>query len=369
MPSSASATPELSVIVPVLNEADGIEGFLGMLARQKGIGLEVVFSDGGSSDGTVDKVLQAAGGCSFPVVVLHGERGRARQMNSGAAAAHGEWLLFLHADSLLPNPQSLTSALSLLREESARCCSGRVMGHFALRFDRGDKRPGFGYSFCECKARLDRPGCTLGDQGLILSKRFFAEIGPFDESLSVGEDVTLAERVRRCGRIILLPAEIVTSPRRFEAEGFRKRQILNAVIMACLCIGRTSLLDSLPALYHSQDRTRPLDLHPCFREIGARIAEMPFRDRWAFWYALGRYVRDNAWQLALMLDVRRSLAQGESPAGGGGRMLAFYDRFLDRLTDHPPGRWLTAGLVWVWFIMSRRRVYQGEVMGGNNRPM
>jgi hypothetical protein len=50
-------------------------------------------------------------------------------------------------------------------------------------------------------------------------------------------------------------------------------------------------------------------------------------------------------------------------------MLAFYDRFLDRLTDHPPGRWLTVGLVWVWFIMSRRRVYQGEVMGGNNRPM
>jgi len=354
MPSSTSATPELSVIVPVLNEVDGIEGFFRMLARQEGTGFEVVLSDGGSSDGTVDKVLQAAGGYSFPVEVLHGERGRARQMNSGAAVAHGEWLLFLHADSLLPDPQSLNTALSLLREESARCCSGRVMGHFALRFDRGDKGPRFGYSFCETKARLDRPYCTLGDQGLILPKRFFAEVGPFDESLPVGEDVVLAERVRRCGRIILLPSEIVTSPRRFETEGFRKRQTLNAIIMACLGTGRTSLLDSLPALYCSQDRSRPLDLLPCFREIGVRIAELPFRDRWVFWYAIGRYVRDNAWQLALMLDVRRSLALGKLPAGGDGRMLAFYDRFLDRLTDHPPGRWLTAGLVLVWFIMSRR---------------
>jgi hypothetical protein len=138
--------------------------------------------------------------------------------------------------------------------------------------------------------------------------------------------------------------------------------------MACLGTGRTSLLDSLPALYRSQDRARPLDLHPFFREIGSRIAEMPLRARWAFWYAIGRYVRDNAWQLALMLDVRRSLAQGELPAGGGCRMLAFYDRFLDRLTDHPPGRWLTAGLVRVWFIMSRRRVFKREMMGDNKRP-
>jgi len=365
MPSSPSemhSIPELSIIVPVLNEGGRIERFLDGLDRQEGIDFEVILSDGNSLDETILRADRLRDRCHFDLRICTGERGRGRQMNTGSAAARGEWLLFLHADSEFTDRHALHKGLKELREATNRNGHIRVAGHFALRFDGYAGMPRFGSYFCEGKARLNRPGCTLGDQGLMLSRDFFAEVGRYEESLPVAEDVIIAERIRESGEFILLPADILTSPRRFETEGYRKRQTLNAMIMGLLFTGHAHFLDSLPGIYQSQDSSRRLNLEPFYREIGAQIDRLSLRERLSFWRRIGSYVRANAWQLAFALDLLRNYRKGMGAGEGEAPLLAWYDRHLDRLTDHPPGRLLTAGVVWLWFSLARHwlRLREGE---------
>ena len=82
------------------------------------------------------------------------------------------------------------------------------------------------------------------------------------------------------------------------------------------------------------------------------MAALPPSDRRRLWRETGRYVRDNAWQIALLLDTRRNFRRG-IPAGVDDLpLLSFYDRYLDRLTDHPPGRLIAALLTWLWFRLN-----------------
>jgi hypothetical protein len=290
-----------------------------------------------------------AGALSFPVRVAACAPGRARQMNAGAAACRGEHLLFLHADSLFPDPRALRKGLDTLAAAIAGMGHDRLAGRFGLRFERRDGTPSPGYYHFECKARLDRPGCTHGDQGFLLPRRFFAAVGPFDEALPMLAETRLAEAVRSRGDWLLLPAEIRTSARRFESEGLRERQTLNAIIMNFAAAGWEPFFRELPRLYDSQATARRLDLRPFLRRTGELMAALPRRERLRLWYATGRYVRDNAWQLALLLDTRRNFRRG-IPAGAGNLpLLGFYDRFLDPLSDHPPGRLAAALLTWLWF--------------------
>jgi len=352
MPSSPTKMPpipELSIIVPVLNEEERIERFLEGLDRQEGIVFEVILSDGNSRDETLRCADRLHDRCHFDLRICTGKRGRGRQMNAGSAMARGEWLLFLHADTGFTDRHALRTGLDALREATGRNGHVLVAGHFALRFDDTSGMPRFGTCFCEGKARLNRHGCTLGDQGLMLSRDFFAKAGRYDESLPVAEDVLLAERIRECGEFILLPANILTSPRRFYSEGYRERQTLNAMIMGLLFTGHAHFLDSLPGIYRSQDSCRRLYLEPFCREIGAKIARLSLRDRLTFWYRVGSYVRANAWQLAYALDLFRNYRKGMRAGEGEMPLLAWYDRYLDRLTDNPPGRVLATCLVWIWF--------------------
>ena len=114
----------LSIIVPVLDEAAGIEAALVALSPCRARGVEVIVVDGGSRDGSA--------GLADPLAsrVLIAPRGRATQMNAGAAMAQGDILLFLHADTQLPDNADL-----LIQRELAR--SGRAWGRFDIRFDRG----------------------------------------------------------------------------------------------------------------------------------------------------------------------------------------------------------------------------------------
>ena len=214
----------------------------------------------------------------------------------------------------------------------------RIAGHFALRFDREDNVPSWGYYHFECKARLDRRECTHGDQGFLLRRGFFEAVGPFDASLPMLAETRLAEAVRASGTWLLLPAEIHTSARRFEAEGLRERQTLNAIITNFAAAGWETFFRELPRLYGSQDAAGRLDLRPFLRQTARLMAALPRRDRLRLWYATGRYVRDNAWQLALARDTRRNFRRGIPVGEGELPALARYDRCLDRLTDHPPGR-------------------------------
>ncbi len=344
---------ELSIVVPVLNEAGVLPELCRTLTEQQGVDLELVVCDGGSMDGSAELVRSLADALSFPVRVIIGKPGRAPQMNAGAAACRGEYLLFLHADSLFPDPLALRKGLDTLDTTIAKRGNDGVAGRFGLRFRCNSTIPSPAYYHLECKARLNRPECIHGDQGLLLRRRFFIDVGPFDAALPMLAETRLAETVRGRGDWLLLPAEIHTSARRFEAEGFRERYALDAVIMNFAAMGWEPFFRKLPRLYGNQEPAQRLDLGKILRQTGELMAALPWQERFRLWQATGRYVRDNAWQLALALDTRRSFRRGLPPGAGTMPVLELYDRSLDRLTDHPPGRLAAALLTWLWYRLAR----------------
>lgn len=342
--------PELSIIIPTLNEAEALPLLLADLARQQGVVCEVIVVDGGSDDATCLLAQELFASTRLRGACLEGPRGRGRQLNYGVAAADAEWLLFLHADSRLPDRHVLQRALDCMRDHQQRQASDALAGRFALRFDTAGIEAGPALFFFEAKARLGRPGCIHGDQGLLLRRCFFQRVGPFREDLPVMEDTSLAEAIRQTGQWLLLPGEIVTSARRFQVEGIKARQTLNALMMNFLTIGWLEFFARAPQIYRHQDRTQPLQLQPFFRLIRSLLDELPWRRRWAIWLATGGYVRSQLWQLGLALDCRKAFRQEPRLVPGDGFWLRFVERWFDPLTDHFPGRAVTALLVMVWFV-------------------
>lgn len=341
--------PELSIIVPVLNEAGIIRGFLRNLAEQKDVDFEVVICDGGSTDGTLERVREISNYCSFPMITVSGQKGRGRQMNEGAAAANGSHLLFLHADSHFRDGNALRKALDELASAIVSFGHECVAGRFALRFLVQDEPASLVYYFHESKARLDRGECIHGDQGFLLRRSFFNTVGAFEESVPLPEDTRFAERVRKEGQWILFPCEIVTSVRRFELEGVKEREILNTLIMTLSAVGREGILRGLPWIYSSQDRARRLRLFPFFHGIKGMVSKLPFRERISFWYSCGAYALGNSWQAAFALDVRRCYRRGVPPGEGKLSCLECFDRHISPATRNKGLKLCAALLVWLWF--------------------
>lgn len=337
--------PELSVVVPVYNEEGMVAPFLAALSRQQGVGFEVILSDGASGDRTLKVARQLCHGLSFPLRFVEGTKGRGGQLNRGADAARAETLLFLHIDSRFDDPLALRKALDSLRE--AERPDAKVAAHFALRFDFPGDIP-LPYRFFGAKASLDRPGCTHGDQGFLIRRSFFREIGPYDTELPLMEDTFLAERVRREGRWLLLPAQITTSPRRFLTEGLLPRQVLNAILMNLAHMGQLPLVHALKASYRSQDSAGRLQLRPFLVPLQNAMSALPEEERRQLWRQTGAYVRGNAWQIAFFLDV----VTGGVRQGKGGRFLALYDRLLARLIDNRVGDLAAAVLTRLWFRLT-----------------
>lgn len=344
--------PELSVIVPVLNESATLPELFASLERQEGVSFEVVVSDGGSADATVERADTLAATASFPVTVIAAPRGRGRQLNAGAGASRGEVLLFLHADSSFADGHALRRGLDTLAAALAASAAEKVAGHFALTFVRRDPVRSFGYYYYECKARLGRRECIHGDQGMLLNHSFFGELGGFDETVPVAEDTLFAEAVRQRGEWILLPAAILTSARRFETEGLRERQTLNAIIMNFAAQRRHDFFLNLPQAYPNHDRSRRLDLLAALTAASRMISALPLRQRLCLWSKTGAYVRDNAWQVAFAADCRRNFRCRRDPGSGSTPWLACYDRHVDAMTDNPPGRLAATCLTWLWFRLS-----------------
>jgi len=334
--------PELSVVVPVYNEEENMASFLTGMARQQGVRMELILSDGGSGDGSVAQAERCREGLPFPLKVIKGTCGRADQLNRGAAAAGASTLLFLHIDSSFPDPLALRKALDAL--SAAGEGDSGVAGHFALEF-HFEKFIPFPYRCYGAKATLDRPGCTHGDQGFLLSSDFFHRVGPFDATLPLMEDTFFAERVRQNGSWLLLPSRIQTSPRRFLSEGLLPRQTLNAILTNLADLGRFGLIEELKGCYQSQHAAQGLQLQPYFSHIKQWISALPRAERRRFWYETGSYVRRNAWQIPFFFD---QLMGGVQP-GRGGKLLAWHDRYLARLLNNAPVNLTAAALVWVWF--------------------
>ena len=342
---SQSLTPvELSVIVPVLNEAVSLPGFLTALRQQRQVKYELIIVDGGSDDGSVELLAQDS-----EVRLVQCSRGRGRQLNAGIAVARGEWILFLHADICFPDPLAWRIGIDFLASRSA----GRVAGHFAVSFQTDGTTRNRAYDFYERKARSSRPETIHGDQGFLLHRTLLEQVGCFREDLPVMEDTDFAERLRRVGQWQLLPAEIQTSIRRFEAEGLWQRQFLGALMMCFRDIGWTDFFDRAPELYREQSRTLTLRLTPFLDLIVELLGALPKREQWRLWRASGDYVRRHGWQIFFAADCLRARRQEQSTAHTPDLWQLWGEPVYEWLTDHPPGRYLCTLLLRLWFVIAR----------------
>ena len=339
----------LSIVIPILNEVGQLPKLFGTLADQAGIPFEVILVDGGSADGSFERAEELATRASFPCRVVPGSRGRGRQLNEGVKLSTGKSLLFLHADSQFNDDMALAKALKHLEKSIEMGGHSRLAGHFSVRFRTESLTSTLGVYFLESKACLDRPGCIHGDQGYLLRRSFFDQIGPFDETLEFLEDNRLAQAVRQVGGWLLLPVILLTSSRRFVQEGFRQRQVLNALIMNLEAVGRIDLLKSLPGIYRQQKRTQELQLLPFFQELNNRLSPQSRQEQQLFWRRTGRYMIANVWQLAFWWDVRRDFRRGLQPGVGRIPLLNFFDRYLLRMIDHSVGYWFAGLLARGWF--------------------
>ena len=197
----------LSIIMPVLDEGDAIAGALDALAELRGLGVEVIVVDGGSQDATVQRARLRADH------VLSASRGRAAQMNAGAAKAAGDVLLFLHADTRLPR-----EAERLVLDGLAR--SGQGSGHVWGRFDVtiAGRHPMLRLVAFMMNLRSRITGIATGDQAIFVKRDAFHAAGGFPD-IPLMEDVALSKRLKRTSRPLCLRERATTSGRRWETHG------------------------------------------------------------------------------------------------------------------------------------------------------
>jgi rSAM/selenodomain-associated transferase 2 len=193
----------LSIIVPALNEEAGIVATLQALAPLRARGAEVIVVDGGSHDRTA---AVARPHCDR---LLAAPRGRATQMNAGAGAARGEVLLFLHADTRLPDDadRHVLDALA---------ASGRAWGRFDVRITGIHPLLPLVAAMMNLRSRLT--GIATGDQAIFVMRTAFAVIG-FYPDIPLMEDIVLSRRLKRLSRPLCLRSRALTSGRRWEKHG------------------------------------------------------------------------------------------------------------------------------------------------------
>ena len=201
---------KLSIVVPTLNEAEGIAAHLEALAPLRQRGAEVIVVDGGSRDGTVDLARPAADR------VIASPRGRAAQMNAGAALARGAVLLFLHADTRLPGN---ADALVLAGLE----LSGRAWGRFDIAIAGRSPLLAIVAVAINLRSRLTR--IATGDQAIFVSRDVFATVGGFPD-IALMEDVALSRALKRISRPVCVAAKVTTSGRRWEQHGVLRTVVL-----------------------------------------------------------------------------------------------------------------------------------------------
>jgi rSAM/selenodomain-associated transferase 2 len=212
----------LSIIIPTLNAEGDLAICLSSLVDGASAGLvrEVVVSDGGSTDTT--EAIARETGANWVV----GQRGRAAQMIAGASAARGDWLLFLHADTAL-SPDWVDQAAAHMET------SPNMAAAFTLAY-RSDARAA---RWLERRAnrRARLMGLPYGDQGILISRHLYDEIGGF-EDVPLMEDVIIARTLGK-SRLKLLPAKANTSAAKYERDGWRNRAWKNAWILTRFLLG------------------------------------------------------------------------------------------------------------------------------------
>ena len=200
----------LSIIIPCLNESQGIADALSALAPLRKRGAEVIVVDGGSRDGTAERARPHAD------AVISAPRGRASQMNAGAARARGEILLFLHADTLLPDAADALVVDGLKRTR-------RGWGRFDVAIDGRHPLLKVVAFLMNWRSRLT--GITTGDHAIFVTRSLFTAAGGYPE-IALMEDIELSKRLKGYGPPLCLKHRLTTSGRRWEKRGVLRTILL-----------------------------------------------------------------------------------------------------------------------------------------------
>jgi rSAM/selenodomain-associated transferase 2 len=207
----------LAIVMPTLNEEAVLRRTLGAALA---LADEVVVSDGGSTDRTVEVATELG------ARTVSGAPGRGGQLNRGAALARADVLLFLHADTTLP-----ASAPDRIR---AAVAAGALGGAFLLRFDVDRPKLRLGAWLINQRTRLTR--LPLGDQAHFVTRSTFLSLGGYRE-WPILEDLDFAWRLRKLRRMALLDDEVTTGARRFLEGGVLRTVLTNWLIWALFCLG------------------------------------------------------------------------------------------------------------------------------------
>lgn len=195
----------ISIIIPTLNEGDNIQRCLLALQQLRNQS-EIIIVDGGSADDTIE--------LSSPLVdkVIVSAKGRAKQMNAGATQAKGEILVFLHADTFLPE-----SAVALMSQENYG------WGRFDIQLQGGSFMLSVVATLMNWRSRLT--GIATGDQVIFVSKPLFNAVGGYSD-IALMEDIDLCIKLKKIASPICLNAKVVSSGRRWEQFGVFKTILL-----------------------------------------------------------------------------------------------------------------------------------------------
>jgi rSAM/selenodomain-associated transferase 2 len=219
--SRTSNAPLLSFIVPVLNEADGIEHFLLSLRACCQQPCEIIVVDGGSSDATA---TLAAPHCDH---VIASAKGRAAQMNAGARRSTGTLLCFVHADSSLP-----TAA-----DQNIRAALGggvRKWGRFDVRLSGRHPLLRVVERLMNWRSRLT--GIATGDQAIFMTRELYDSAGGFPE-IALMEDIAMSRRLKSLGPPVCLSQRLITSSRRWEQQGVLRTILLMSKLRLLYFLG------------------------------------------------------------------------------------------------------------------------------------
>ena len=215
----------LSIIIPTLNAGACLGATLHIVAEAEQLPLEVIVADGGSTDNT--GLIASEGGAIF----LEAPRGRGRQLAAGAAAAAGDWLLFLHADT---RPQ--VGWASAIEEFVSQPKNQFRAGYFRFELDDRARAARLLERIVRLRSRLF--GLPYGDQGLLISRSFYDELGGY-KRLPLMEDVEFVQRIGR-SRLGALAATAVTSAEKYRRDGYLIRPLRNLVMLGLYTVGVSS---------------------------------------------------------------------------------------------------------------------------------
>lgn len=210
----------LSVVIPVLNAAQVLPACLAAFARWPDV--EILVSDGGSTDDST--VVATQNGAR----IVAGSRGRGAQLARGASAATGEWLLFLHADTVLDQVGTRAA-----REFIADPANARRAAYFRLALDDADPRARRIERMAAWRCRA--LALPYGDQGLLIARAFYDSLGGY-RPLPLMEDVELVRRIGRA-RLVMLDAVATTSAQRYRRDGWLARPLRNLFCLALYFAG------------------------------------------------------------------------------------------------------------------------------------